>query len=69
MWIPKEEQFRIISLLDTECRIFFSILSRHLTRYFIGNKYIDKSVQKGDVPAILGCIENAWRGYTTPKGS
>ena len=63
-WIPKEEnsveieQFRIISLLDTECKIFFSILSHHLTKYFIENEYIDKSVQKGDIQRIPDCIEH-----------
>ena len=52
------EIFRIIFLLDTECKIFFSILPRRLTRYFTGNEYIDKSVQKGGVPGIPGCIEH-----------
>ena len=63
VWIPKEEnsveieKFWIISLLDTECKIFFCILSRRLTRYIIENEYIDKSVQKVGVPGISSCIE------------
>ena len=55
VWIPKEEkskeidQFRIISLLNTEGKIFFSILSRRLSKFLIMNEYIDTSVQKGGV--------------------
>ena len=51
------KQFRIISFLHMECKIFFIILSLSLTRYFIENEYIDNSVQKGGVPDISGCIE------------
>ena len=64
VWIPKEEkskeidQFRIISLLNTEGKIFFSILSRRLSKFLIMNEYIDTSVQKGGVAGIPGCIEN-----------
>ena len=64
VWIPKEEkskeinQFRIISLLNTEGKIFFSILSRHLSKFLIMNEYIDTSVQKGGVAGMPGCIEH-----------
>ena len=64
VWIPKEEkskeidQFRIISLLNTEGKIFFSILSRRLSKFLIMNEYIDTSVQKGGVAGIPGCIEH-----------
>ena len=64
MWIPKEEkskeidQFRIISLLNTEGKIFFSILSRRLSKFLIMNEYIDTSVQKGGVAGMPGCIEH-----------
>ena len=52
VWIPKEEkskeidQFRIISLLNTEGKIFFSVLSKRLSKFLIMNEYIDTSVQK-----------------------
>ncbi|XP_073731592.1 uncharacterized protein [Misgurnus anguillicaudatus] len=64
VWIPKEEssstieQFRVISLLSVECKIFFSILARRLTDFLLRNAYIDTSVQKGGVPKIPGCIEH-----------
>ena len=64
VWIPKEEkskeidQFKIISLLNTEEKIFFSILSRRLSKFLIMNEYIDTSVQKGGVAGMPGCIEH-----------
>ena len=64
VWIPKEEgsksldQFRLISLLNTESKIFFSLLSRRLSDFFLGNGYIDTSVQKGGVAGMPGCLEH-----------
>ena len=62
--IPKEEgsksldQFRIISLLNTESKIFFGLLSRRLSDFILGNGYIDTSVQKGGVAGMPGCLEH-----------
>ena len=64
VWIPKEEgsklldQFRLISLLNSESKIFFSLLSRRLSDFFLGNGYIDTSVQKGGVAGMPGCLEH-----------
>ena len=64
VWIPKEEgsklldQFRLISWLNTESQIFFSLLSRWLSDFFLGNGYIDRSVQKGGVAGMPGCLEH-----------
>lgn len=64
VWIPKEEnsttldQFRVISLLNTEGKIFFGVLSRRITKYVLANNYIDKSVQKGGIPGMPGCLEH-----------
>ena len=64
VWIPKEQkskeidQFRIISLLNTEGKIFFSVLSKRLSKFLIMNEYIDTSVQKAGVAGIPGCIEH-----------
>ena len=63
-FVPKEkdsrtvEQFRTISLLSVECKIFFSILSRRLTSYLTSNQYIDTSAQNGAIPGFSGCIEH-----------
>ncbi|KAJ8356215.1 hypothetical protein SKAU_G00190090 [Synaphobranchus kaupii] len=64
VWIPKEEdsrridQFRIISLLSVEGKIFFSIVARRLADFLSNNGYIDTSVQKGGVSGVPGCLEH-----------
>ncbi|XP_052271754.1 uncharacterized protein LOC127872461 [Dreissena polymorpha] len=54
----KLNQFRTISLLNVEGKIFFAILARRLTSFLTGNAYINTSVQKGGVPGFSGCIEH-----------
>ena len=52
-FMPKEQhsiyikQFRKISLLSVECKIFFSVVSKRLTNYMLADRYLDTSVQKG----------------------
>lgn len=64
VWIPKEKdskkinQFRIISLLSVEGKIFFSIVARRLTNFLLTNNYIDTSVQKGGIAGVPGCLEH-----------
>lgn len=64
IFTPKEKdskdisQFRTISLLNVEGKIFFSILAKRLTSYLLKNNYVDTSVQKGGVPGFSGCIEH-----------
>lgn len=64
VWIPKEEnasdiaQFRTISLLSVEGKIFFKILANRLTEYLLRNSYIDTTMQKGGVPGMPGCLEH-----------
>lgn len=63
VWIPKEEesnidQFRTISLLSVEGKIFFSIVARCLTDYLLRNSYINTSVQKGGIPKVPRCLEH-----------
>ncbi|VDI54010.1 Hypothetical predicted protein [Mytilus galloprovincialis] len=64
-FIPKEEksetlkQFRTISLLNVEGKIFLAIfLLKRMTNYMLSNEYIDIAVQKGGVPGVSGCIEH-----------
>ena len=64
IWLPKEEnsceieQFRIISLLCVEGKIFFKIMAQRLTEFLLENDYLDTSVQKGGVPGMSGCLEH-----------
>lgn len=61
--IPKEKdpadisQFRHISLLNVEGKIFFSIVAHRLAAYLDRNKYID-TVQKAGIPGFSGCLEH-----------
>ena len=63
-YIPKEDgskaitQFRNISLLNVEGKVFLAVLAKRLTSYLIRNKYIDTSVQKGGMPGMSGCLEH-----------
>ena len=64
IFTPKEQnsknvnQFRTISLLNVEGKIFFAILARRLISFLTANKYINTSVQKGGVPGFSGCVEH-----------
>ncbi|KAJ3601767.1 hypothetical protein NHX12_032733 [Muraenolepis orangiensis] len=64
VWIPKEEnstqldQFRIISLLCVEAKVFFSAVSNRLCTYLAENTYIDTSVQKGGISGMPGYLEH-----------
>ncbi|GFN91318.1 reverse transcriptase [Plakobranchus ocellatus] len=61
--IPEEQdskginQFRPISLLNVEGKIFISIMASRLTKYLTENVYINTSVQKGGIPGVSGGLE------------
>ena len=64
VFIPKEDgakevkEFRTISLLNVEGKLFFAMKAERLLKYSLANQYIDTSVQKGGVPDISGCMEH-----------
>lgn len=64
IYIPKEEsavgldQFRPISLLNVEGKIFLAVFARRLTSYLTTNGYVDTSIQKAGIPAFPGCMEH-----------
>ena len=59
VYLPKEQnsteinQFRPISLLNVEGKIFFSVMASRLTKYLTENGYINISVQEGGIPGVL----------------
>ena len=63
-FVPKEKdahsvkQFRTISLLNVEGKIFFSVLGKRMTTYMTSNSYVDTSIQKGGIPGFSGCVEH-----------
>ena len=65
IWIPKEMQskgitnFRPISLLNVEGKIFLGVLARRMTTFLMSNHYINTSVQKAGIPGFTGCLEHS----------
>ncbi|KAK0135439.1 Retrovirus-related Pol polyprotein from type-1 retrotransposable element R2 [Merluccius polli] len=63
-FVPKERgssqisQFRTISFLSVEGKIFFSVLARRMSTYMTQNGYIDTSIQKGAIEGFSGCLEH-----------
>ncbi|XP_052233232.1 uncharacterized protein LOC127846096 [Dreissena polymorpha] len=63
IFTPKEKdskdigQFRTISLLNVEGKIFFEVLAKRLTMFLTDNNYVDTSIQKGGVPGFSGGIK------------
>ena len=64
IFIPKERdsleisQFRPISLLNVEGKVFFSVVAQRLSSYLEKNRLIDTSVQKAGIPGFSGCLEH-----------
>ena len=62
--MPKEKdaktigQFRTISLLNVEGKIFLSVLVKRISVYMVDNGYIDTSIQKAGIPGFSGCVEH-----------
>ena len=63
-FVPKEKdsstvkQFRTISLLNVEGKIFFSVFGKRMAAYMTNNDYVDTSIQKGGIPGFSGCAEH-----------
>ena len=63
--IPKEKdsseigQFRQISLLNVEGKIFFSVVAHRMAGYLRRNNLIDTSIQKAGISGFSGCVEHA----------
>ena len=64
IYVPKEDkstvigQFRQISLLSIEGKIFYSIVAKRITEFLLKNEYIDTAIQKVGVPGFSGCLEH-----------
>ena len=64
IYIPKEEdskdlsQFRQISLLNVDGKIFNGIIAKRMMTFLLANGYIDETVQKAGLPGTPGCIEH-----------
>lgn len=62
--IPKEknsstiDQFRQISLLNVEGKIFFSVVAQRLSAFLQKNNSVDTSVQKAGISGLSGLYGN-----------
>lgn len=74
--IPKEKdstdinQFRPISLLNVEGKIFFSVIAQRMTSYLERNNLVDTTIQKAGIPGFSGCLEHTsmiWHQIQTAK--
>ena len=53
------DQFRTISFLNVEGKLYKGDLARKLTKFAVRNEYIDRSIQKAGIPGVSGCLENS----------
>ena len=71
VYIPKEQgsteidQFRPISLLNVDGKVFFGVLAKRLTHFVMSNGFIDVSVQKAGIPGFPGCLEHVQMIWST----
>ena len=62
--MPKEKdsrtigQFRTISLINVEGKIFLSALANRLSEYMVSNKHTNTSIQKAGLQGFSGCVEH-----------
>ena len=52
------KQFRTISPLNVEGKIFFSVLGKRIGAYLTKNEYVDSVIQKGGVPSFSGSVDH-----------
>lgn len=66
VWIPKEEnarnieQFRTISLLSVEGKVFFSVVARRLTEYLLKNQARGTRTERRPGCAMAGLGQRVW---------
>jgi hypothetical protein len=53
-------EFRPIAITNTVGKIFFSVISDRLQTFMVKNNYISRSVQKGFLSGIAGCLEHSF---------
>ena len=79
VYIPKNKppnthsirDFRPISLMNVEGKLFFSLVSQRLVSHIINsNKFVNTSIQKGCMEKIPGCWEHmsmVWDSLKSPR--
>ena len=69
--VSKIEDFRPITLLNVEGKLFFSLIAKRLETHIINqNKFINTSLQKGCIAKVPGCCEHmslVWQELKSTK--
>lgn len=60
-------EFRPITMTAMMGKIFLSVVSDRLQRFFVRNAYIPRSVQKGFLTGISGCVEHSFMLFEAMK--
>ena len=61
--LDQPSEFRPIALLNSEGRLFFTLMQWRLSDFMVKNNYIDTKIQKGFMSEIAGCIEHSETMY------
>ena len=48
---------RPIAKLNTDCKVFFTLLQIRTARYMLVNGYISPTIQKAFLPGVAGCLQ------------
>ena len=51
-------EFRPIALGNVGGKLIFTLVQRRLMAHMLGNKYLDRCLQKGFIPGVAGCTEH-----------
>ena len=65
-------EFRPIALTNCDGKIFFSMIGERIEAHMVGNGYIDRSVQKGFLSGVPGCVDHSftlWEALKRAKTS
>ena len=58
--LDNPELFRNIAITNTSGKIYFAYLANSLENFMVKNAYIDRSVQKGFLKGVAGCVEHTF---------
>ena len=58
--LDNPELFRNIAITNTSGKIYFAYLANSLENYMVKNAYSDRSIQKGFLKGVAGCVEHTF---------
>ena len=58
--VSRPELFRNIALTNCDGKLFMTTVAADIETFAVANKFIDKSIQKGFLTGVAGCIEHTF---------